>query len=63
MTFFDWSGPNGTPEVSTYVWVYIVITVAFTFLTIGLWWYFVIYRQQPASNEVMDEEGMELLPR
>lgn len=42
MTFFDWSSLN--PEVSYYVLVYVVITVAFTLLTIGMWWYFVIYR-------------------
>lgn len=61
MTFFDWSGPD--PEVSSYVWVYVVITVMFTLLTIGLWWYFVIYRQRIARSKVIDEEEMELLSR
>lgn len=62
MTFFNWSGPNGKPEVSSYVWVYVVIAVAFTVLTIGLWWYFVIYRQHQATRRFIDEEEMELLP-
>ncbi|KAI3391293.1 hypothetical protein diail_7624 [Diaporthe ilicicola] len=61
MTFFDWSGPNGKPEISSYVWVYVVIAVAFTVLTIGLWWYFVIYRQKPATKDTLNEEEMAFL--
>lgn len=54
MTFFDWSGSNGKTQVSSYLWVYIVVTVVFTALTIGLWYYFVIHRR--TSRKPIEEE-------
>lgn len=44
MTFFDWSG-DGKSQVSSYLWIYIVVTVFFTAITIGMWYFFVIYRR------------------
>jgi heme/copper-type cytochrome/quinol oxidase subunit 2 len=54
MTFFDWSGSDGKTQVSSYLWVYIVVTVVFTALTIGLWYYFVIHRR--TSRKPIEEE-------
>jgi heme/copper-type cytochrome/quinol oxidase subunit 2 len=54
MTFFDWSGSNGKTQVSSYLWVYIVVTVVFTALTIGLWYYFVIHRR--TSRKPIEEQ-------
>ncbi|EPE33279.1 hypothetical protein GLAREA_06291 [Glarea lozoyensis ATCC 20868] len=44
MTFFNWSATDGQ-IVSSYFWIYIVVAVACTVLTVGVWWYFVTYRQ------------------
>jgi heme/copper-type cytochrome/quinol oxidase subunit 2 len=54
MTFFDWSGSDGKTQVSSYLWVYIVVTVVFTALTIGLWYYFVIHRR--TSRKPIEEQ-------
>lgn len=45
MTFFNWSGGDGEAIVSGYFWIYVVVTVVFTLLTLGLWYYFNILRQ------------------
>ncbi|KAF2120362.1 hypothetical protein BDV96DRAFT_567110 [Lophiotrema nucula] len=58
MTFFNWSNEPGSPMVSTYLWIYVLITVVFTALTIGLWYYIVIFR--PSRQRIMaDEEDPE----
>lgn len=54
MTFFDWSGSDGKTQVSSYLWVYIVVTIVFTALTIGLWYFFVIHRR--TSRKPIEEE-------
>ncbi|KAI0506868.1 hypothetical protein F5B22DRAFT_622347 [Xylaria bambusicola] len=46
MTFFDWSGNSGQPVVSKYIWIYVLFTLLVTLITIGLWYYFNIYRRQ-----------------
>jgi len=56
MTFFNWSSGKGSP-VETTIWIYVLITVCFTALTIGLWWYIVIFR--PSRMKKLDEEEME----
>lgn len=54
MTFFDWNDNKGDARVSSYLWVYVVFTVFFTGITIGLWYFFVVYR---TPNKVtLDEE-------
>jgi hypothetical protein len=54
MTFFNWLGSDGA-VVSKYIWIYVLVTVFFTLLTIGSWWYFVMYRpkrlRKPTSEE------------
>ncbi|KAF7671701.1 hypothetical protein GT037_010223 [Alternaria burnsii] len=54
MTFFDWSGDDGKTRVSNYLWVYIVVTIVFTALTIGSWYFFVIHRR--ASEKSVEDE-------
>jgi heme/copper-type cytochrome/quinol oxidase subunit 2 len=49
MTFFDWSGDSASGEktrVSSYVWIYVVITVIFTVVTVAAWYFFVILRRR-----------------
>ena len=58
MTFFDWKPDNGTAKVSSYLWISVLVTVIFTGVTIGLWYFFVVYRR-PISM-VVDEESPEL---
>ena len=54
MTFFDWFDDSGRTRVSSYLWIYVVITVVFTGVTIGLWYYFVMSRVARRSKN--DEE-------
>ncbi|KAF2177163.1 hypothetical protein K469DRAFT_380510 [Zopfia rhizophila CBS 207.26] len=44
MTFFNWSNDPGTSVVSSYLWIYVLMTVLCTALTLGLWYYIVILR-------------------
>jgi hypothetical protein len=55
MTFFDWFGAGGTTRISSYLWIYVVVTVFFTTVTIGLWYYFVIARR--SGRKLSDEEN------
>jgi hypothetical protein len=50
MTFFDWSGDGGNAQVSSYLWIYIVVTAFFTACTIGMWYFVVIYRRAPSKE-------------
>jgi Mg2+ and Co2+ transporter CorA len=54
MTFFNWSGEEGTRRVSRYLWVYVVFTAVSTLITLGLWYFFVAYRR--GNRDVGDEE-------
>jgi hypothetical protein len=58
MTFFDWNADTGSARVSSYLWIYILVTVIFTGITIGLWYFFVVYRR-PISLTI-DEESPSL---
>lgn len=49
MTFFNWNSENGV-VVSGYVWIYFLITVIFTIMTLFLWWYFLVHRQMAARG-------------
>jgi len=54
MTFFDWFGSDGKSRVSSNLWIYVVVTFFFTAITLGLWYFFVIYRR--TSRKMVDEE-------
>ncbi|KAI0127540.1 hypothetical protein BJ170DRAFT_683378 [Xylariales sp. AK1849] len=60
MTFFDWSGPSGA-TISGYFWIYVVFTVFFTLLTIGTWWFFVIYRPSRHHTKTLEEDRIPLV--
>lgn len=45
MNFVDWNNDDGNVKVSSYVWIYVLVTVFFTGITIGLWYFFVVYRR------------------
>jgi heme/copper-type cytochrome/quinol oxidase subunit 2 len=53
MNFVDWNNDDGNVIVSGYVWIYVVVTVFFTGITIGLWYFFVVYRR---TNRVVGDE-------
>ncbi|KAF1850800.1 uncharacterized protein K460DRAFT_412448 [Cucurbitaria berberidis CBS 394.84] len=53
MSFFNWFGSEGKSRISSSVWIYVVITVLFTGVTIGLWYFFVIHR---STKRKVDEE-------
>lgn len=55
MTFFDWNADKGSARVSSYLWIYILVTVVFTGVTIGLWYFFVVYRRPICM--AIDEES------
>ena len=57
MTFFNWQQePSRGPVVSTFIWVYFLITAIFTALTLAIWWYLVIFRPNRRAK-VDDEES------
>ncbi|KAF1833333.1 hypothetical protein BDW02DRAFT_552741 [Decorospora gaudefroyi] len=51
MTFFDWFTEDGKARVSQYLWVYFLVTVVFTCITVGLWYFFVVHRRKRGSGE------------
>jgi hypothetical protein len=56
MTFFNWpEKPGGGPVVSTFIWIYFLITAIFTALTLAIWYYVVIYR--PKKKRKDEETG------
>ena len=59
MTFFNWGGGEAEGLVSGYFWIYVVVTVCFTLLTIGPWYYFNVYRQRRRLRRP-DKEGYEV---
>ncbi|KAF3004729.1 hypothetical protein E8E14_008971 [Neopestalotiopsis sp. 37M] len=58
MTFFNWSSDNGEPIVSEYFWVYVVFTIVCTLLTVGLWYYFNIFRRSRRRPRDLEELEM-----
>jgi hypothetical protein len=58
MTFFDWFDEDGKTRVSSYVWIYVVVTAVFTAITIGLWYFFVLFRRPRAPKD--DEEKLRM---
>ncbi|KAH7345787.1 hypothetical protein BKA66DRAFT_23185 [Pyrenochaeta sp. MPI-SDFR-AT-0127] len=56
MTFFDWFNEEGKTRVSSYLWIYVIVTVFFTAITIGLWYFFVMSRR--AGRSKSDEEKL-----
>jgi hypothetical protein len=64
MTFFNWSGDGGKGRVSSYLWIYIVVTAFFTAGTIGMWYFVVIYRRtncaeiDPEKQSIQGNRGM-----
>lgn len=58
MQFFNWFGnETGGAVVSSYFWIYAVIAVICTLLTIGLWYYFVVYPESKYKRMRDEEEG------
>lgn len=60
MTFFDWKTESGDPFVSHYLWIYIVVTVILTGLTVGCWYYVTVYRPKHVNRaeDADDEEAI-----
>ncbi|KAF8862500.1 hypothetical protein BDZ45DRAFT_723050 [Acephala macrosclerotiorum] len=56
MTFFNWTGSNGNAEVSGYIWIYILVTVCFTLVTVGTWYYLSIWRHARLRKPKSEEE-------
>ncbi|OTA57626.1 hypothetical protein K449DRAFT_355104 [Hypoxylon sp. EC38] len=56
MQLFNWfpSGDNGI-VVSHYLWIYVLITVVATLLTLGTWYYFVVWRHRARKEAEEDE--------
>ncbi|KAH6987183.1 hypothetical protein EDB80DRAFT_178465 [Ilyonectria destructans] len=56
MTFFDWKSDSGGVVVSKYVWIYVLIAVVLTLLTVGSWYYFSIFRPKRVANDWNNDE-------
>jgi len=59
MTFFDWFDDDGKTRVSSYIWIYVVVTTLFTAITIGLWYFFVLFRRTNPSKTDEEQPKME----
>ncbi|KAF1948779.1 hypothetical protein CC80DRAFT_599444 [Byssothecium circinans] len=57
MTFFNWSGNGGSPSVSNYVWIYVLVTAIFTVVTLGMWYYLVVWRPKYEATTRKDDES------
>ena len=44
--------------MSSYFWMYIVITVFFTMLTVGLWYYFNVFRHTARHKVLVANSGI-----
>ncbi|KAJ1333051.1 magnesium transporter [Microdochium nivale] len=56
-SFFNWRDGDSQPTFSSYLWVYIVITVVCTMLTVGLWYYFNVFRHRIRANKEQAAES------
>ncbi|KAH7163590.1 hypothetical protein B0J13DRAFT_538875 [Dactylonectria estremocensis] len=56
MTFFDWNSEGGGVVVSGYVWVYALVAVILTLLTMGAWYYFAIFRPRRRGQNWKEED-------
>ena len=50
MTFFNWNSDSGGDVVSGSIWIYVLVTVVFTVVTLLLFWYFILSRQRNRRN-------------
>ncbi|CAM1510686.1 Fc.00g010210.m01.CDS01 [Cosmosporella sp. VM-42] len=60
MTFFDWGDSDKGAVVSKYFWIYVVMAISFTLLTVGCWWYFGARRHSRRRKSRSDEEAAHL---
>ncbi|KAK0643152.1 hypothetical protein B0T16DRAFT_415420 [Cercophora newfieldiana] len=61
MTFFNWnagSGDDGQPVVASSIWIYVLVTVVFTLVTLLLFWYFILSRQRNRKSRKQDIEAV-----
>ncbi|GAB1315707.1 Magnesium transport protein CorA, transmembrane region [Madurella fahalii] len=56
MTFFNWNSDSGGdhPIVSSSIWIYFLVTVVFTLITLMLFWYFILSRQRNRRRSRQD---------
>ena len=50
MTMFNWDGVDGTPVVSSYIWVFIVLSAALTGAVVIVW--------HLSTNRAKKEDGI-----
>ena len=50
MGFFDFKGSGSSVIVSQLFWLYVVLAVSFTALTVGAWYYLGVYRYKKHRN-------------
>ncbi|KAH6984188.1 hypothetical protein BKA56DRAFT_580639 [Ilyonectria sp. MPI-CAGE-AT-0026] len=56
MGIFDWS-PNSGPVVSKYIWIFVVLSVGLTVVTV-LAWYFATHKKKKKDASAFEELGM-----
>lgn len=54
MTFFNWSPEQGQETVSPKFWIYVVMTIAFSLVTLSAW---LIYNRRMARYKTHDAES------
>ncbi|ORY58784.1 uncharacterized protein BCR38DRAFT_69850 [Pseudomassariella vexata] len=46
MGFFNWLPEDNDSVISRYFWIYVLATVSTTLITLGAWYYFIVWRQK-----------------
>ncbi|KAI0867807.1 hypothetical protein GGS24DRAFT_495053 [Hypoxylon argillaceum] len=58
MGIFEWEGAHGEVlRVSPYIWLYVVVTVAITSITLGTWYLWVPREREEAGAKTPSEKG------
>ncbi|KAF6827540.1 protein kinase [Colletotrichum plurivorum] len=57
MTFFQWIPEDSDQTVSPYLWIYFVVALGLTLLTVGLWYLFANNRKVRLDDNVDLEQG------
>ncbi|KAF4980777.1 hypothetical protein FZEAL_3291 [Fusarium zealandicum] len=56
MTFFDWGSDGGGAYISSFVWIYVVMTLVMTAITVGGWYFVTVYWPRQLAKEFQDKE-------
>jgi hypothetical protein len=57
-SFFDFNPDNSSSVVSSWIWLYCVMTVVLTILVLAAWWFFVRHQNRKTHKEIRRQSEM-----